>query len=256
MSVNDKYNDVLSKFDSVSLSELDDLALMKRVDKKFVLSTQHLHDLFEKAKNHYQILEIEGDRAFSYRTKYLDTTDYHLYNMHHNGRMNRQKVRFRTYDVSDITFLEIKTKNNKGTTNKTRIKTPEQAINFEAERTFLADTLRIETSGLKESLNNSFSRITLLSFETKERISIDYNLAFNKNGTDIQLPFLSIIEVKREKSNINSPIVNLLKDIRVYPRGFSKYCMGMAMLNNKVKTNTFKPNLLYIKKLENDYNIA
>ena len=256
MSVNDRYNDLLSKFDSVSLSDLDDLALMRRVDKKFVLSTRHLHDLFERAKNHYKILEIEGARAFSYRTKYLDTNDYQLYNMHHNGRMNRQKVRFRTYDVSDITFLEIKTKNNKGTTNKTRIKTPAQALNSAKERDFLSNTLSVETEGLKESLNNSFSRITLLSFETKERISIDYNLAFNKNATDIQLPFLSIIEVKREKANINSPIVNLLKDIRVYPRGFSKYCMGMAMLNKNVKTNTFKPNLLHIKKIENAYNIA
>lgn len=256
MAVGQKYSKVLSLYDSVSLTELDDLALMKRVDKKFVLSTQHLEWLFTEASKYYKILEIEGDRAFTYNTKYMDTNDRKLYLMHHNGRLNRQKVRYRTYAVNDLTFLEIKSKNNKGTTVKTRIKTPVTNYETEKERNFVSATLRIESQGLVESLNNSFCRITLLSFETKERISIDYNLSFNKDGEKINLPHVSIIEVKRDKSNINSPITKLLKQIGIRPRGFSKYCMGMAMLEKNIKRNTFKPNLLYIKRLQHVSNYS
>lgn len=251
MLVETKYNKILCDYNPVSLSELDDLALMKRVDKKFVVSTALLPELFTLAKDHYQILEIEGDRAFTYNTKYMDTVDLDLYKMHHNGRLNRQKVRYRTYAVNDLTFLEIKTKNNKGTTVKTRIKTPVTEFQTSAEKDFVGGTLRIDSSGLEESLNNSFCRITLLSFKTKERISIDYNLGFHKNGDKVDLPHVSIIEVKRDKSNINSPIIELLRQFGVHPRGFSKYCMGMAMLEKNVKKNSFKPNLLHLKRIEN-----
>lgn len=254
MLIENKYNNALSKYDSVSLTELDDLALMKRVDKKFVMSTQHLEWLFTEASKYYKILEIEGDRAFTYNTKYMDTSDKQLYLMHHNGRLNRQKVRYRTYAVNDLTFLEIKSKNNKGTTVKTRIKTPVTDFETKQEKDFVASTLKIESDGLMESLRNSFCRITLLSFETKERISIDYNLSFHKNGKTKDLPHVSIIEVKRDKSNINSPITELLKKMRVRARGFSKYCMGMAMLEENIKTNTFKPNLLYLKQLQHVSN--
>lgn len=254
MQVEHKYNHILCDYDPVSLLELDDLALMKRVDKKFVLSTQHLEWLFTEARKYYRILEIEGERAFTYNTKYLDTIDRQLYLMHHNGRLNRQKVRYRTYAVNDLTFLEIKSKNNKGTTVKTRIKTQETNYKTDVERGFVENVLNIESSGLEESLNNKFCRITLLSFETKERISIDYNLSFQRNGQEIDLPHVSIIEVKRDKSNINSPIVTLLRQIGARPRGFSKYCMGIAMLEKNIKHNTFKPNLLYIKRLQNVSN--
>ncbi len=256
MSLQEKYNPILSQFQSVSLDELDELALMKRVDKKFVVPIQHLSALFEKAKNHYKILEISGVRAFSYNTKYFDTNDFHLYHMHHNGRMNRQKVRYRTYEVSNTTFLEIKTKNNKGTTQKTRISTSGTELKTSKEKAFIEKKLVNGNADLQESLCNSFYRVMLLSFETKERISIDYNLSFNLNNQGIKLPHIAIVEVKREKSNINSPIIHLLKEEKVYPRGFSKYCMGIALLKNGIKKNTFKPNILHLKKLEHEYDIS
>ena len=37
---------------------------------------------------------------------------------HHNRRVNRNKIRFREYVGSNLTFLEVKTKNNKGKTIK------------------------------------------------------------------------------------------------------------------------------------------
>ena len=250
MRVITKIAESLHSFDSISLSELDDLLLMKRVDKKFVLPCQHIPEILEKAKHDYRILEIEDQRALSYRTKYLDTPDMFLYNQHHTGRLNRQKVRYRTYEVSNTTFLEVKTKNNKGTTEKTRIETSNPTLSTIQERVFLKETLYCKYKFLDESLINSFKRIMLLSFQTKERISIDYNLSFTKNGRKIDLPYVSIIEVKREKSARKSPIIDILKDLGIQSRGFSKYCIGIALLDDSVRINSFKPNLLYLKKIK------
>ncbi len=256
MNFQNKYSQLLSQYQPVSLEELDELALMKRVDKKFVVPIQHLSALFEKAKNHYKILEISGFRAFSYSTNYFDTSDFHLYQMHHNGMLNRQKVRYRTYEVSNTTFLEIKTKNNKEITQKTRIRTTGIELATNKEQAFVEKTLFDENIALQKSLCNSFYRIMLLSFETKERISIDYNLSFSLDNKGVKLPYIAIVEVKREKCNINSPIISLLKELKVYPRGFSKYCMGIALLNSSIKKNTFKPNILHLTKLEHEHNFA
>jgi len=251
-----KYNSILEQYQPITLSELDNLALMKRVDLKFVCSTQQLPEILNRLKHEYRILEIKGSRASNYCTKYLDTSDYQLYMMHHNGRLNRQKVRYRTYLNSNDHFLEIKSKNNKGVTIKTRIKTDKTELETRDEKLFLTNSLHYCDSNLQEVLENTFCRIMLLSFKTKERISIDYNLAFYHNGKKTSLPFLCIIEVKRERSNANSPIIETLKGLSIQPRGFSKYCVGLAMLNSDIKKNTFKPNLLHLKKIEHAYHTA
>jgi hypothetical protein len=38
----------------------------------------------------------------------------------------------------------------------------------------------------------------------------------------------------------------------IYPAGFSKYCIGTALLNNSLKKNILKPKLLKIKSIENE----
>ena len=53
---------------------------------------------------------------------HYDTDDRKFYLDHHNQRVNRNKVRFREYEGSKLTYLEIKHKNNKGKTIKKRTK--------------------------------------------------------------------------------------------------------------------------------------
>lgn len=250
------YNSILRIYQPITLNELDNLALMKRVDSKFVCSTQQLPEILSRLSNHYRVLEIKENRASNYCTKYLDTSDFQLYMMHHNGRLNRQKVRYRTYLNSNDNFLEIKSKNNKGVTIKTRIKTEQTKLETTSEKLFLTNSLHYCDSNLREVLENTFCRIMLLSFETKERISIDYNLAFYHNGIKMNLPYLCVIEVKSERSGTKSPIIETLKDLNIQPRSFSKYCVGLAMLNNTIKKNTFKPNILHLKKIEHAYHTA
>ena len=100
-------------FQAISLSEMDDVKLMSRTDTKFAFNDIKLPVLLQKLSEHYRILEIEGERIHHYKSLYFDTEDRKFYLDHHNSRVNRNKIRFREYVGSGLTFLEIKLKNNK-----------------------------------------------------------------------------------------------------------------------------------------------
>ena len=72
-------------------------------------------------KGHIQVKALsDGKLIHDYKSLYYDTEDWKFYLDHHNGRVNRNKIRFREYVGSKLTFLEIKLKNNKGKTIKKR----------------------------------------------------------------------------------------------------------------------------------------
>ena len=121
---------ILKQYQPITLSEMDEVALMERVDDKYTLSYQELANILEVISSDYFCLEIDGKRSFTYQTEYLDTIDNLLFKNHQNGKLNRYKIRFRDYIESKKTFLEIKFKSNKGVTKKTRISIPFQEKNI------------------------------------------------------------------------------------------------------------------------------
>ena len=112
---------ILDKFQPIHLEEMDEVSLMKRVDQKFTIPFSKLITMLPKLNKEYRCLEINEKRLFSYQTEYLDTNDQQMFLLHHNGRVNRYKIRFRDYIESNLSFLEIKFKNNKSETLKKRI---------------------------------------------------------------------------------------------------------------------------------------
>lgn len=245
-----QYSDHLSTFSPIKLNEINQLKLLKRIDKKYVMPVNKLGLLLECLKNDYRIMEINGDRDFEYHTNYYDTPNFNLYLNHQNQRLNRFKIRTRDYKVSNSSFLEVKRKTNKGRTIKTRI--PIDACNSLSNEhyEYLNSVVELNGDKLIKSSENSFRRITLVSFETLERITLDYDLKFYRNNSVVEMPFISIVEVKRDKAGKRSPIVETLKELKVHARGFSKYCMGMSYLLPELKQNSFKKNKLYLKKLQ------
>jgi hypothetical protein len=241
-------NKILEKFDPVSLDELNQLRLMNRIDSKFVLPVDKLIPLINRVTDHYRVLEIDGKRAFLYHTEYLDSPKLDFYHNHQNQRLNRFKIRYRTYQTG-TSFLEIKRKTNKGKTLKSRIEVTNGAKFSEDQYHFIDSVVTLDKHNLKISSTNHFNRITLASFETNERITLDFGLMVSDKDGQKSLPHIAIAEVKREKLANASPFTKALKELNIYSRGFSKYCMGMALLNPGLKQNSFKPNLLYIKKL-------
>jgi hypothetical protein len=233
---------------------MDRVELMDRRETKYMLSSKRLAEILERASQYYQILEIDQIRSFVYHTTYLDTCDYQFYNHHACGKLNRFKVRYRVYESTGGSYLEIKCKSNKMRTIKWRIKNKLQKNNFDPQaETFLAKYLGPDKC-IQPVLDNWFNRITLVGIGFNERVTLDFNLSFSEiDGKKIELPYLAIAEIKYEKSVILSPFYKLLKELRIRPSGFSKYCMGNILLNNTRRTNIFKSKLLTLEKIKDDY---
>ena len=57
------------------------------------------------------------------------------------------------------------------------------------------------------------------------------------------------MEVKQGKADVFSNTIQVLKKLRIHETGFSKYAIGVALLEKNIKHNNFKPILLKLNKL-------
>ena len=246
---------LLDKLPPISLSEMKDIKLMNRIDKKYLATIDQLQQLLVMAQGKYMVQQIEGKRYNRYHTIYLDTPDEEMYTMHHNGRIVRQKVRVRTYLDSGDTFLEVKNKNNHGRTKKKRMTVGcIHSLREDGGDALLAKHANYLLDDLVPKVENHFERITLVNMAKTERLTIDCHVKFHHWETDIEDTFdrLVIIELKRD-GNVYSPVKSMLRELRIKPSGFSKYCIGSALTKPTLKQGNFKPRFVRIKKLLNNH---
>jgi hypothetical protein len=245
-----------SQFEPVGLNEMDSVQLMNRIDTKFIFPVNKLSDIIKMADNNYRILEINNQRSFQYNTTYLDTATRSFFHHQMTGKLERQKVRYRDYESTGNSFLEVKRKTNKNRTIKNRIQNNHTDGFFDDEAmSFLAGQLPKEYLNLKPVLVNRFSRFTLVNFKTPERITFDFDMYFTGgNGRNVHLPFLAIAELKKEGYNGQSPFIKIMKKQGIHPVSFSKYCIGSAMLYNMPRKNLLKETFLRLNKIENECN--
>ena len=240
----------IDRFDAIGLEELDTLSLMNRIDTKFVFHVNRLEEFLSYLQPYYKVLEIKGTRIMPYHSIYLDTPGMYLYHCHHNGRRARYKVRFRDYLISDISFLEIKKKTNQERTKKKRISVPYKVSDLTTDsNAFLKNFADLDGETMIKVLENNFSRITLAGFETRERVTLDMNVSWTKDGKTFDMPDVVIAEVKRCAGCACSPVMMAVKKMQIRPASFSKYCFGVVNLYDNVKKNNFKPKILKIKKI-------
>lgn len=247
---------LVSSCSPITLEEMDSVKLMNRFDTKYVFSSSRLPEFFAHLQGNYKILEIAGERSFRYNTLYLDTPGYLFYNQHVTGKLSRHKVRYRTYELSGITYLEVKRKTNQNRTIKWRIRKNQESGSNDAESTeFIEKHVPYkENLDLHPVMRNGFRRITMVGVDTHERITIDFDVDFQAyNGTSITLPFIAIVEHKSEAFACHSPFRSAVLQTGIHPMGFSKYCIGNALLLDIPRKNILKQRLLLIKKIENDY---
>ncbi len=242
--------DILSTFAPISLEQMSEVKLMNRIDRKFVTTTDRLYKLLQMARQDYYIQEIDGERNPEYDTTYFDTVAFDMYNQHQWNHANRQKIRFRTYCISGLQFMEVKTKNNHGRTKKKRMEVSDMNVCESGKRTFLSKHLRYQADTLQPVLNNHFHRITLVNKAKTERLTIDSALCFHNlvSGKDKDMGNLVVIELKRD-GLCYSPVLEMLHQLHIHPHGFSKYCMGSALTNTQLPIHRFKSNLIEINKI-------
>lgn len=267
MNTSSLINSILAQFEPISLSEMESVKLMNRIDTKYAVPMSILPSILEAAKEDYFAQEIDGKRIATYDTMYYDTEDMDMYIRHHDRQLVRQKIRVRQYVDSDLTFLEIKRKNNKGRTKKKRIAVPGFDISAETPSVlkhkkrpdepvtveeFIDTKSRYSWNAITPHLWTKFHRITLVNKEKTERLTIDLDLIWDNvvSGEKKTFADLVIIELKRD-GNVPSRMTDIMTDHRIHPFKISKYCIGTALTSPNLKKNRFKKKIRLIEKMLN-----
>lgn len=243
----------LLSFASIGLADMEGVALMNRVDTKFALPIELLPDLLTKLMPYYQILEVAGKRLSDYQTLYYDTPELTLYQQHHCGHLNRYKIRERQYGPTNSRFLEVKLKTNKGRTIKARIQrpgiiAPNSRLDYDPESLeFLINQLPFNPMRLEPVLTVDYSRMTLVSKDSPERLTLDIKLGFRRGCQRINYHRLVIAEVK-QTSLRQSPFLDAMKLQPIRQGSLSKYCFGIISLFPWVRHNRFKAQFNQLSK--------
>jgi len=237
----------------ITLEEMSSIRLMNRTDRKFVTNVPTLKKLLAMVQGSYYSQETCGHRISPYRTVYWDSREEHaMFRTHQCGHTPRTKVRVRTYLDTRDTFLEVKNKNNHGKTKKKRVAVPsiEAVMDERAGEDFLRERTGYTFEDVIPTLGNRFNRITLVNTARTERLTIDFDLRFYNYETEnrAEMDNIVIIELKRD-GRVPSPILPMLRALRIKPSGFSKYCIGSAITNPSLRQNRFKPRLRKINKI-------
>lgn len=239
----------LEQFEHIGLKDMDKVKLMNRKDTKYWFNASFLCNLLNDIHNNYFVMEINKETILPYATRYYDTSVNAMFQAHHNGKLNRYKIRKRCYLSSSIGFLEVKYKNNKGRTIKQRVRSEYISRDFtHLETDFLSSRTPYQVHDLKVSLNNNFSRITLVNKNFRERCTIDLNLKFSYNSQQTHLEDLIIVEIKSDGFSSDSPLAFALRNQRIKKSGFSKYCIGRVLTDHSLKRNAFKHKIRRIEK--------
>ena len=245
----------------IGLDDMKAVRLMNRVDQKYMVPAGLLEELLSRIAEGYYVQQIEGNALAPYRTLYFDTANLAMYTMHHNNKLNRQKLRVRTYRSTETTYFEIKNKDNKKKTRKIRIPIDigmfDRVADVPEVRDFVEKSTpyyfnsQFSSFNLHECLENRFERITLVDKGMSERVTVDSGITFHNRATsiDADISRLLVIEVKHEVGAPMSDIERALHEMHILPRRMSKYCIGTALTDPSAKRNRFKPKILYIDKI-------
>jgi hypothetical protein len=244
-------DDAVTMFDPIDLPAMDTVALLNRFDTKFVLSRSQLITALKSLQADYRILTINCQRAHHYSTLYYDTKDFAFYHDHVTGRSNVYKVRAREYLDTQISYLEVKHKNQKKYTDKSRLPIPSRSERLDEPMLAFLDRFKsFAGQTLEPKLWNTFRRITLVSKTDLERVTIDVDLCFYNDRHVLNLDRVAVAEVKQDHCSQCSPFMAEMRRQGIREMGFSKYCFGVSQLVPTVKKNTQKEKVLWVEKLQ------
>lgn len=247
-----------STYDSITLSELDSVALMDRKESKFIIPDFWCEGVSTTLKKDFRILDIGGTKCFKYNNLYFDTKNNITLEDHIRGRNNRFKIRIRNYVDTNLTFLEVKRRNVYGRSTKIRVtRTSENwdAPLTEEEKEFLREHVPFADK-LKPVLYGSYSRYTLASIERNERITFDTELTYKTmdDGEYSPLPGLCLIELKQNETDRRSPLHLAFRNRkdRIAPLGrslsVSKYTIGRLKTDKNLFTRAYVSNIKKLKR--------
>jgi len=237
----------------IGLQELEDVALMDRSEEKYIIPIAWCGDISDKLSTDYNILEIANKRQFRYDNLYFDTPDNICLEDHIRGRKNRFKVRIRSYSNSNISFVEVKSRNVYGRSQKMRIQRTSEQWDSPftiKEQEFLSNCVPFAAE-LKPVLYSSYSRYTIANVAKGERITFDTNLEYKtlKGETFKPLEGLAVVELKQGETDRRSPLNRIFRERkdRRSPLGrtirISKYILGRLHTNKNLSPRAYLESL-------------
>lgn len=214
--------------------------IFRRIEQKYVLTLEEYEKLFEKINK-----RIARDKYFKSTicNLYLDTENSDLIIKSIDKPMYKEKIRVRSYDVpskDDTIFLELKGKYD-GVVFKRRIKLRlDEFYNYieTGEKPILDNQIMDEIDyvvkryNLKPKMFLAYDRYSYYDIDDKNfRITFDTNLRsrednlFLENGDAGKLYSKDKFYIMELKSLKSLPLwfVDILSDLKIYPRSFSKY---------------------------------
>ena len=242
---------LLQAFAPLSLQQLNaKAAMLERLDNKYVVHASVLQAALPELVRYFDILDIDGIRAFTYETCYFDDEGLHSYFDHHQGRRRRCKVRVRKYTDAQLCFVEIKLKDKRGLTVKKRLKytvdrygTLDESALRHVHQAYESLYGEAFPHRLAPVIEMRYQRITLVAKEGGERMTIDAHIHFQA-GERSHTTRADTFIVEAKSANGNGIADKILRALHQHPtQSCSKYCVGMAALQNVQRHNKFLPAL-------------
>ena len=222
-----------ASFESIELERLVSRAgLLTRTDRKYLIPAAALPELLASIDQSTRVLEIDQQRSFHYRSRYFDTPERDSFYTSGRSRRGRWKVRTRAYPNDGGTWLEVKQRGPRGTTNKCRIPHPEFDYLAEAGIEFVRETVGPDVAGqLTPVLDTGYTRTTLFLPAEESRVTIDSELSWVDvaSGEMVTLPEVVIVETKT--GSTPTSVDRRLWRLGHRPVRISKFGVGMAVLD-------------------------
>jgi VTC domain len=221
-----RYLSELSRFARVTPQLLESRQLLRRADTKFVIAPDALGALFEGLATDYAVVPAGAEIIATYENLYFDTPALRCFHDHRRGRRVRHKIRIRQYVERQLAFLEIKTRRNELRTDKSRLAV-EYGVRVLDDRMY--DFLRqVLPDVVVPIVSIDFRRIMLVGVATNERVTIDLDVAVDRD-TNLAIGAVAIVEVKQPARSFGTPIMRALREARLRASSLSKYATAIAM---------------------------
>ena len=181
---------LIAQFNPISLEDINRrAALQTRADNKYFVPWPRFTAFIEMLQSSHDVLEIDGQRAFTYDTQYFDTAQLSSYWDHVQMRRKRFKCRSRRYVDNGQHFFEIKLKSGRGETVKYKIAYTEEDWGgvSPTAAAFLEECLRTSygmafTEPMVPTLRTLYQRMTFAAHDGTERITCDFNISFSADN--------------------------------------------------------------------------
>jgi hypothetical protein len=211
------------------------------------MSRDGFERLLAALRRDHDVLDIDGRRAFGYRSVYFDTPRLRCFHEHVEGRRPRFKARTRCYLDEGACQFEVKLTTRDGETDKHGVEhPPERADRLTDEARELVDRVladaRVQPAGkLSPVLATSFDRVTLAAREGGARMTCDLGLRLELlHGPAAALDGgLVLIETKSQDGRSRAD--EALARLGAEPRSMSKYRMAVDLLIERDRSGATAP---------------